>query len=80
MSRPTASCWAKLKVSEMFLVEQKKEQEQEQEQEEVILPLPRVDSYMQKVAQRAAEKYRLKEEEEDRLLATNCSFIPTGRY
>jgi hypothetical protein len=82
VSRPAASCWTKTKVSEMFLEkdeEQKQEQEQEQE-EEVILPLPRVDSYMQKVAQRKAENYRLKEAEEDRVLAANCSFMPTGRY
>lgn len=77
VSRPTASCWTKTKVSEMFAEKEKQEQEQEPE---VVLPLPRVDSYMQKVAQREAENYRLKEAEEDRVLATNCSFIPTGRY
>jgi hypothetical protein len=85
VSRPAASCWTKTKVSEMFLEKEEQgqglEQEQEQEQEEeVTLPLPRVDSYMQKVAQRKAENYRLKEAEEDRVLAANCSFIPTGRY
>lgn len=79
VSRPTASCWTKTKVSEMFAEKEKQGQEQEQEPE-VVLPLPRVDSYMQKVAQREAENYRLKEAEEDRVLATNCSFIPTGRY
>jgi len=79
VSRPTESKWTKGKVSEMF-TEKPKAEELEEEEEEVILPLPRVDSYMQKVAERQAETIRRKEAEEDKALRAYCSFLPSGRY
>ena len=79
VSRPTESKWAKGKVSEMF-TEKPKAEELEEEDEEVVLPLPKVDSYMQKVAERQAETIRLKEAEEDKALRAYCSFLPSGRY
>jgi hypothetical protein len=76
--RPSESKWSKGKVSEMF-TEKPKAEELEAE-EEVILPLPKVDSYMQKVAGRQVETIRRKEAEEDKALRAYCSFIPSGRY
>jgi len=83
VSRPTESKWAKGKVSEMFTEKPKTEELvelEEEEDEEVILPLPKVDSYMQKVAERRAETIRRKEAEEDKALRDYCSFLPYGRY
>jgi hypothetical protein len=81
VSKPTESKWSKGKVSEMFTEKPKAEELEELEvEEEVILPLPKVDSYMQKVAERQAETIRRKEAEEDKALRAYCSFIPSGRY